>query len=117
MASPSPCWVPVKRAMKFPNVLKVYKKGGRLQETPIADGLVAFTNSSVLLSAQKNFLRTIQVFFQGEVVQNASVPTIPSWLRKCPLGTNDLMNCQVDVTNIPSVRPLRKDGRYVNTPN
>ncbi len=108
-------WVPLKRAMKFPNILKVYKRAGRGQGT--GQGIVAFTNSGVLLSAQKGFLRTVQIFFQGEVVGQPSTPTLPAWIRKSPLSnSNDWQDCQVDVTAIPSVRPLRKDGRYTGTP-
>lgn len=108
-------WVPLKRVLKFPNVQKVYGRAGRGQGT--GQGIVAYTNSGVLLSGQKGFLRTVQIFFQGETLSNATTPTIPSWLRKAPSGSNDLMDAQVDVTAIPSVRPLRKDGRFLYTPN
>jgi hypothetical protein len=109
-------WVPFKRACKFPNILKVYKKGGRLQETPNANGLVAFTNSGVLLSAQKSFAQTVRIFFQGETAASPSTPNLPAWIRKSPLSnSNDWQDCQVDVNAIPGVRPLRKDGTWTGT--
>jgi hypothetical protein len=101
----------LKRVLKFPNVEKVYGRAGRGQGT--GQGIVAYTNSGVLLSGQKGFLRTVQIWLQGETLSNAvSPPALPTWIRKCPLGSNDLMNVQIDVTNIPSVRPLRKDGTF-----
>lgn len=42
---------------------------------------------------------------------------LPAWIRKSPgNNSNDWQDCQIDVTNIPGVRPLRKDGRWVGTP-
>ena len=111
MAYLTPCWVPLKRVLKMPNVLKVYKRAGRGQGT--GQGIVAYANSGVLLSGQKGFLRTVQIWLQGETLSNAVTPgSLPSWIRKMPLGSNDIMEVQIDVTNIPSVRPLRKDGTF-----
>ena len=112
MALLSPCWVPYKRVCKFPNVLRVYKKSGRGQGT--GQGIIATGPSrQTLISGQKSFANTVKIFFQGEVVKQGSVPTIPSWLRKSPLAnSNDWQDCQVDVTNIPGVPALRKDGTW-----
>jgi hypothetical protein len=110
-------WVSIKLAAKFPHVIAVYGRAGRGQGT--GQGIIATGPPSAnLVSAPKGFLRTVQIFFQGETVQNASVPTIPSWLRKRPLSNlNDWQDCQVDVTAIPGVRSLRKDGRLTLLPN
>ncbi len=115
MAYLTPCWVPIKRVLKMPNVLKVYKRAGRGQGT--GQGVVAYTNSGVLLSGQKGFLRTVQIWLQGETLSNAVTPgTLPAWIRFMPplasSTPHDIMTCQIDVTNIPSVRPLRKDGTF-----
>ena len=116
MALLSPCWVPLKRVLKFPEVLQVYKRAGRGQGT--GQGIIATgTYGGRLQSAQKGFLRTVQIWLQGETVKNPSAPpALPSWIRKSPLGSNDLMDVQIDVTNIPSVRPLRKDGTWGGQP-
>ena len=107
-------WVPVKRAAKFPEVVRVYQKAGRGQGT--GQGIIATgPASSVLVSAPKGFVRTVALFFQGEIVQGASVPTIPAWLRKSPgNNSNDWQDAQVDVTAIPGVRALRKDGKWAH---
>ncbi len=112
MAYPTPVWVPLKRVCKFPNVLKVYKRAGRGQGT--GQGIIATGPvSGTLVSAQKGFLRTVAIFFQGETLSNGTTPSIPSWLRKNPLSnSNDWQDAEVDITNIPGVRPLRKDGRF-----
>ena len=117
MAYLTPCWVPIKRVLKMPNVLKVYKRAGRGQGT--GQGVVAYTNSGVLLSGQKGFLRTVQIWIQGETLPgtgNPTPPALPSWIRFMPplasSTPHDIMTCQIDVTNIPSVRPLRKDGTF-----
>lgn len=109
--SATPVWVPLKRAIKFPEILKVYKRAGRGQGT--GQGIIA-TNpvSGNLNSAQKGFLRTVQIFLQGETLSNAVTDAGASWIRKCPSGSNDIMDAQVDVANIPAVRQLRKDGKW-----
>jgi hypothetical protein len=90
----------------------VYKRAGRGQGT--GQGIIATGPSrQTLISGQKGFARTVQIFFQGETVQNASTPTLPSWIRKSPLAnSNDWQDCQIDVTNIPGVPALRKDGTW-----
>ncbi len=112
MAFLSPLWVPVKRAATFPEVIRVYKRAGRGQGT--GQGIIATRPSPRgILGEPKGFLRTIAIFFQGETVQNASTPTIPSWLRKSPLSnSNDWQDAEVDVTNIPGVRSLRHNGKW-----
>ena len=103
-------WVSVVKAAKFPEVERVYKRAGRGQGT--GQGIPSFTNSGVLLSAPKGFLRTVAIFFQGET-PSAPKPTLPAWIRKSPLSnSNDWQNAQVDVTAMPGVRPLRKDGKW-----
>ena len=84
MAYLTPCWVPLKRVLKMPNVLKVYKRAGRGQGT--GQGIVAYTNSGVLLSGQKGFLRTVQIWFQGETPStgNPTPRIVPSWIRFMP---------------------------------
>ncbi len=103
-------WVDFKKACKFPEILRVYKRAGRGQGTGQA---VPAYGAGLLQSAPKGFARTVQIFFQGEVVQNASTPNLPAWIRKNPLSnSNDWQDCQVDVTAIPGVRPLRDDGKW-----
>lgn len=105
-------WINVRKAAKFPEVERVYKRAGRGQGT--GQGIIATGPvSSQLVSAPRGFLRTIQIFFQGQTVQNASTPTLPAWIRKRPGGApNDWQDCQVDVTAIPGVRPLRDNGKW-----
>jgi hypothetical protein len=113
MALLSPCWVPLKRVLKMPNVLRVYKRAGRGQGT--GQGIIATHPSrGTLISARKGFLRTVQIFLQGETLLAAGGVTDAgaSWIRKCPGGSNDIMDCQIDVTNIPGVPALRKDGTW-----
>jgi len=116
MAYLTPCWVPLKRVLKMPEVLQVYKRAGRGQGT--GQGIIATGNyAGKLQSGQKGFLRTVQIWLQGETVTSPSAPpALPSWIRKSPLGSNDLMDVQIDVTNIPAVRPLRKDGTWTGQP-
>src|SRR5208282_5090943 len=118
MALLSPCWVPLKRVLKFPEVLQVYKRAGRGQGT--GQGIIATgTYGGRLQSAQKGFLRTVQIFLKGENPA-APAPAIPSWIRLLPPSAStspkDLMACQIDVTAIPGVRPLRKDGTWGGQP-
>lgn len=121
MAFLTPCWVPLKRVLKFPEVLQVYKRAGRGQGT--GQGIIATGDyAGKLQSAQKGFLRTVQIWLQGETLSGAgSPPALPSWLRKIPTPgvstvAQDMMQVQVDVTNIPGVRPLRKDGTWTGQP-
>jgi hypothetical protein len=106
-------WVEFKKVRKFPAVLQVYKRAGWGQGT--GQGIIA-TNppSSQLVSAQRGFARTVQIFFQGKNLA-APAPALPGWIRKSPLSnSNDWQDCQIDVTAIPGVRPLRDNGKWVN---
>ena len=121
MALLSPCWVPLKRVLKFPEVMQIYKRAGRGQGT--GQGIPATgTYGGKLQSAPKGFLRTVQIWLQGETLSNTgSPPALPSWIRKIPTPgvstvAQDMMQVQIDVTNIPGVRPLRKDGTWGGQP-
>ena len=88
-----------------------------------ATGITVVAGTSppgTLLSAQEGFLMTVKVAVQGESLPgtgNPSPPALPAWIRKSPLSNStDWQDVQIDVTNIPGVRPLRKDGRWVGTP-
>ena len=78
------------------------------------------TPVGTLLSAVGGFLMTVKIAVQGESlpgVGNPSPPALPAWIRKNPLSNfSDWQDVQIDITNIPGVRPLRKDGRWVGTP-
>jgi hypothetical protein len=78
------------------------------------------TPVGTLLSAVKGFLMTVKIAVQGESLPgtgNPSPPALPAWIRKDPgSAPSDWQSVQIDVTNIPGVRPLRKDGRWVGTP-
>jgi hypothetical protein len=107
-------WVNVNRAAKFPEVMKVYKKGsygqGAVQAGQVA-GQSQTTGSPT--SAPRGFLETVRKY-----VQDASLglaPTLPAWIRLSPTGSNDWQDCQVDVTAIPGVRKLRAgNGKWAN---
>lgn len=103
-------WVNVRKAAKFPEVERVYKRAGRGQGT--GQGIPTYA-AGLLQSAPKGFLRTIAIFFQGEALSGSGTPSIPSWLRQGPgSAPNDWQNAQVDVTAIPGVRPLRDNGKW-----
>ena len=78
------------------------------------------TPVGTLISAVKGFLMTVKIAVQGESLPgtgNPSPPALPAWIRKNPLSNfSDWQDVQIDITNIPGVRPLRKDGRWVGTP-
>ncbi len=78
------------------------------------------TPVGTLLSAVKGFLMTVKIAVQGETLPgtgNPTPPALPAWIRKNPLSnSSDWQDVQIDITNIPGVRPLRKDGRWVGTP-
>lgn len=104
-------WINVRKAAKFPEVIRVYKRAGRGQGTGQA---VPTYGAGLLQSAPRGFLRTVQIFFQGENPA-APAPALPAWIRKRPGGApNDWQDCQVDVTAIPGVRPLRDNGKWIN---
>ena len=67
---------------------------------------------------------TLTTLAGGAIVSTAGTPTgltitaagLPFWIRKSPSNnSNDWQDCQIDITNIPGVRPIRKDGRWVGT--
>jgi hypothetical protein len=111
-------WVPLARVMKFPEVIRVYKKAGRGQGT--GQGIIGTgVASTTLVSAPKGFLRTVQNFIQGQNPDNSSTTGAgASWIRKmvgnvgAAGSNNDWQNVQIDVENIPGVRKLRKDGKW-----
>jgi hypothetical protein len=92
-------WVPFVRAKQFPNVLKVYERAGHGQGQGAAG-----TNS------KKGFWYAVK----------AAVTAGSSWVRKDSTvagpGTS-FQGVMVDVTAIPNVPPLRKDGRRTIAPN
>lgn len=92
-------WVNLNRAAKFPEVESVYKRAGRGQ------GSTQTAGAAVPKSARYGFLT-----FVKRVV--SEVPSLPSWIRKSPAGSNDWQNVQVDVTAIPGVRPLHTNGKW-----
>ncbi len=103
-------WVPLARAMKFPEIERVYKKAGRGQGTgQAAPGLNP--GSSLLLSAPRGFLATVKRF-----VNESNGASLPAWIRKMPGvgGLNQWQTVQIDVTAIPGVRKLRKDGKWTS---
>lgn len=108
-------WVPLERVMKFPEVLRVYKRAGRGQGTGqgiIGTGVV----SSQLVSAPKGFLQTVKNFVQGPSAASTTGQgaALPAWIRRDPLASNDWSAVQIDVTAIPGVRKLRKDGKWAS---
>lgn len=102
-------WVNLNRAAKFPEVMKVYKRGGTGQG---AFGVQTAGQSQTTgnpTSAPRGFLETVRF-----AVTQANGAALPSWIRKSPLGSNDWQDCQVDVTAIPGVRKLRAgNGKWV----
>lgn len=103
-------WVNLNRAAKFPEVMKVYKRGGTGQG---AFGVQTAGQSQTTgnpTSAPRGFLETVRF-----AVTQANGAALPSWIRKSPLGSNDWQDCQVDVTAIPGVRKLRAgNGKWAN---
>jgi len=83
-------WVNTNKAAKFPEVINVYARAGGGQG-----------------SGKKGFLKAVQ----------AAVLAGASWVRKAPGASNDWQDSQVDVTNIPGVRALRHDGKWIKFPN
>lgn len=103
-------WVPLARAMKFPEIERVYKRAGRGQGT--GQGVIGTgPTSDKLISAPKGFLATVKRF-----VNESSGAALPAWIRKMPGvgGLNQWQAVQIDVTAIPGVRKLRKDGKWTN---
>lgn len=105
-------WVNVNRAAKFPEVMKVYKRGGWGQGAQGKQTAGQPQSGGTPTSAPRGFLETVRAFVTGT---NGNVPVaLPAWIRKSPLGTNDWQDAQVDVTAIPGVRPLTTGGKWRN---
>lgn len=82
-------WVPLNKAAKFPAVINVYARAG--------NGM-----GNVTGLAKRGFLRTARL----------ALAAAAAWVRKPPTGAADgWQDSQVDVTAIPGVKPLRKDGK------
>lgn len=80
-------WVEVKKAMKFPAVLNAYARAG---------GGAGNANGNL----KKGFLKLVKAG--------------GAWVRNPPSGAGvSKQDAQVDVTAIPGVPPLRKDGKRV----
>lgn len=96
-------WVNVGRVATFPEVIKVYGRAGRGQ------GSTQSAGATTPGSAAKGFLQTVKRFV------NEGVQALPAWIRKCPQGSNDWQDCQVDIQAIPGVRKLRAtNGKWLN---
>ena len=111
-------WISLKRACKYPEVERVYKRAGRGQGTAQAAPTYVL---GTLQSAPKGFFRTVMNFVQGSNAGNGLGPNLPAWirLRTATLGTTQSIpnwqNVQVDVTAIPGVRPLRDSGKWTKS--
>lgn len=89
-------WVPLNRAAKFPEVIKVYQRAG---------GGMGGTET-----AAKGFLNYVRKLVQD--ASNGIAPTMPSWIRLDPGGGSaSWQAAQVDVTSIPGVRALMQNGK------
>lgn len=94
-------WVNLNRAANFPEVVKVYNRAGRGQ------GSTQSAGGTTPARAAKGFLVTVKRF-----VNESAGASLPAWIRKSPLGSNDWQNVQVDVTAIPGVRKLNTNGKW-----
>lgn len=82
-------WVNLNRAAKFPAVVNAYARAGGGQ-------------GNVTGLAKKGFL----------VTAHRALVAAAAWIRKPPTGAADgWQDAQVDVTAIPGVPVLRKDGK------
>jgi hypothetical protein len=103
-------WVNVNRAAKFPEVMKVYKRGGTGQGSVQVAGQSQTTGNPT--SARRGFLETVRFAFT-----QAAGASLPTWMRRAPgvatsgIG-NDWQAAQVDVTAIPGVRRLNTNGKW-----
>lgn len=109
-------WVPVYKAATFAEVKKVYKRAGRGQGTGQGTPTAPPGNSTMPTSAPLGFLETVREAVQGKNVDGTLVGhPLPAWIRVPPNVTKgSWQNYQVDVTNIPGVRVLRDNGKWVN---
>ncbi len=105
----SPIWVNLNRAAKFPEVERVYKRAGWGQGT--GQGSTGQPqNGGAPTSAPRGFLTYVRKLVSATFSNGAA---LPSWLRKDPSSNNtDWQTVQVDVTNIPGVRPLNDNGKW-----
>lgn len=94
-------WVPLKRAAKFPEIKKVYKRAGGGQNT--GQGSDGATTPA---SARRGFLNYVKYLVNG-----SNGAALPSWIRKKPLASNDWQDVDVDVSAIPGVRKLMENGK------
>lgn len=101
-------WVNVNRAAKFPEVMKVYKRGSFGQGAFGQQTAGQSQTTGNPTSAPRGFLETVRI-----AVTLANGAALPAWIRKSPLGSNDWQDCQVDVTAIPGVRKLTTGGKWV----
>lgn len=101
-------WVSVVKAAKFPEVMKVYKRGGTGQGAFGVQTAGQSQTAGTPTSAPRGFLETVRF-----AVTQAAGASLPSWIRKSPTGSNDWQDCQVDVTAIPGVRKLGPRGKWV----
>ena len=113
-------WVPVYKAANFPEVKKVYKRAGRGQGTGQGTAGGPASSSAMPTSQPLGFLQTVRQFVQGKNPTGGTFVAIPSWIRIPPnvatAGKPSWQDYQVDVTNIPGVRPLRDDGKWNKGP-
>ena len=117
-----PIWVPVRKAATFAEVKKVYKRAAQGQGAPLNNigGPSGPSNNGglSLVSAPRGFLETVRWFFQGpnpNGTETGGRNELPAWIRVRPGFTNQgWQDCQVDVTAIPGVRPLRDNGKWYN---
>lgn len=104
-------WVNLNRAAKFPEVVRVYKRGSYGQGAQQnGSGVTQPYAGNPPNSAPRGFLETVRKY-----VQDASLgllPVLPAWIRLSPTGSNDWQNVQVDVTAIPGVRKLNTNGKW-----
>lgn len=100
-------WVNLNRAAKFPEVVRTYKRAGWGQGAlQSGSGTTQGYSESPPNSAPRGFLETVRA-----AVSLANGAALPTWIRKSPNGTNNWQDVQVDVTNIPGVRPLNTNGK------
>lgn len=89
-------WVLFKKAAKFPEVINAYHAVGYGQ----GNGLTG------------NAKRSFYVAVKRALAAGAA------WVRKPPTGAAvSVQDTQIDVTAIPGVRALRKDGKWTKYPN
>lgn len=100
-------WVPVNRAAMFPEVKRVYGRGGTGQGAYVPGNGVPPWTGNPPNSAPRGFLETVKLAIQ-------SGAALPAWIRKQPGGSNGWQQAQVDVTTIPGVRALNTNGKSKN---